>query len=86
MQLAVNALNTSNGLTGGSLSLRPLGLLVAWRASVRAEHALSAAVVAAARSAGDGLDVAVASIVGAGILNASPATESEPGSGNRPIV
>lgn len=43
-KLATLALEATDGLSCGALESWPLCLLIAWRAGVRAEHALRAAV------------------------------------------
>jgi hypothetical protein len=79
VELAVLAEKTTDRLAGGALNGRPVSLLVAGRAGVRAVVAFSAAVGTLAGSRQDSLDVQH-SEEGAsdpGRLDASPATDTE---------
>lgn len=72
VQLAILALETTNGLAGGTLGAGPLGLLVARRAGVRAHGVVVAGV------AGDSGDNVTHQVTDEGnVLNTGPAAEAK---------
>jgi len=79
MKLATLAEETTKRLASSALHGRPLRFLVTWRAGVRAESTLGAAVAARAGASGGSLNVCEAgSELGARVLNTSPAAETDP--------
>lgn len=85
-KLAVHALDATDGLASGTLLRRPLRLLVARRAGVRAVRPFAAAAAAVASAFSYGEDVSKPTNGGAWVLNARPATKAEPVNRNCAVV